>query len=319
MFWPLFLLCFLLIIWGMLSLFHTSKRLCAIKSALGYCSMESSTPPTICNWVPEYRPAPSTLIKDYTSTIGSALGSFCRSLYLEKPIFPSDVRLIGSFTAFDKSPLAVLLQSTTNPALGFLIFRGTINLTEWIVDFSYSQRRRVKHEQSQFTFVYPELQTRLGVSMDSTSHILIHQGFLRAYEKIKIQLLHYLQQWTPALTGLYVAGHSLGGAICQIAVLDLLVSLPTSVSFVMYTFAAPRVGNVQFATTLNTAPRLWSHYRLANSADIIPTLPWSVMPNYQEPAQPYVFEHAGKLVSFQQQLGSWYRNHNMGNYLRFLG
>lgn len=71
---------------------------------------------------------------------------------------------------------------------------------------------------------------------------------------------------------LLVTGHSLGGAIAQLAALDL-ASQGYNVTLV--TFGSPRVGDVQFADMLvKTVPRV---YRVTHSRDPIVHVPYVFM------------------------------------------
>jgi hypothetical protein len=69
---------------------------------------------------------------------------------------------------------------------------------------------------------------------------------------------------------LTICGHSLGGALATMLVLDVAANTnfknPT-----IYTYASPRMGDRLFASTYNQV--VANTYRIANRADIVPTLP----------------------------------------------
>lgn len=85
------------------------------------------------------------------------------------------------------------------------------------------------------------------------TNMLVHQGFYEAYQDIQQDLIDTLTRHyrsTPKKTELYISGHSLGAAIAEIALADIVLvshelrDLVTSVK--CYLFGAPRVGNQVF-------------------------------------------------------------------------
>lgn len=102
-----------------------------------------------------------------------------------------------------------------------------------------------------------------------------------------------------------ITGHSLGAAICTLAVPDVAYNL-TPGSVALYNFASPRVGDVTFAGSMNNALRQKLPsvlFRIVNTEDLVPTLPPAVSVN--------VYEHAGTPVSFTAQYGTTGGNHSM--------
>ncbi|KAM0842410.1 hypothetical protein ACQ4PT_058395 [Festuca glaucescens] len=73
---------------------------------------------------------------------------------------------------------------------------------------------------------------------------------------------------------IYVTGHSLGGALATLLVLELSSSqmAKNGVIFVtVYNFGSPRVGNRRFADVYNA--KVKDSWRVVNHRDIIPTVP----------------------------------------------
>lgn len=138
-----------------------------------------------------------------------------------------------------------LVEPNEGPPFTALVFRGTDQLRDWLANVQAVPRR------------WP----RGG---------LVHRGFLRAL----------LRVWRPLRTHLvgcpgplFVAGHSLGGALATLAGSALR---PRAV----YTFGAPRVGDAAFGATLR-APL----FRVENRSDLVTRVP---------PAgPPWFFQHAG--------------------------
>lgn len=117
-----------------------------------------------------------------------------------------------------------------------------------------------------------------------------HRGFTEAYYKVQ-DAMHDMVGVDHR--GIIFTGHSLGGALAQIAS-DRLFAGPIST----VTFGSPRV-------YLRDQPTLQpSHYRIVNGWDIVPRLP--IYP-YRHPTEPTNIK-----------VGSWWRPlkaHKMENYL----
>lgn len=84
----------------------------------------------------------------------------------------------------------------------------------------------------------------------------------------------------------YITGHSLGGSLANIMAwrLSKVNALPKDVKVSLFTFGAPRVGDVQFAAELDAWPQLRGHWRFVHGHDVVARVP---MLNYK---------HAGNLV-----------------------
>jgi triacylglycerol lipase len=115
------------------------------------------------------------------------------------------------------------------------------------------------------------------------AHLLVHEGFYRAFtvlsssERGITEFLREVISRTAGRVPIYTTGHSLGGALAQIATAvygsDQLAAC--------YTFGSPRVGNPYFD--------LWvkpPSYRIMNGADLVPQTPFPV-PYF------YPYRHAG--------------------------
>ena len=84
---------------------------------------------------------------------------------------------------------------------------------------------------------------------------------------------------------------------------------------VVYNFASPRVGDKIFSDKVNMYLPL---YRLINTCDIIPTVPYSVSANYKKPEYPFYYEHCGKAIYFTDNMKSVLNNHLINVYLNNL-
>ena len=132
-----------------------------------------------------------------------------------------------------------------------LAFRGTANPANWWTDFDLS---RIAFPD------YPQVQ--------------IHKGFYETFEAARRQMEAALAAVPPDVR-LYITGHSLGGALAQIAsavfARDNLAAC--------YTFGSPRVANKRFDIYVKCP-----HYRVINHWDIVPGIPL---------ASPWGYQHGG--------------------------
>jgi triacylglycerol lipase len=138
-----------------------------------------------------------------------------------------------------------------------LAFRGTQSIQNWHTNF----------------------QVRLVHPVETDPKLLVHKGFYDAFVALEDPSLRLerkdglfglqrkmqeVKQTSNGKTPIYITGHSLGGALAQIA---SAVFGDDQVA-ACYTFGSPRVGNAYFD--------LWvkpPSYRVMNYADIVPTVP----------------------------------------------
>lgn len=129
--------------------------------------------------------------------------------------------------------------------LSVLSFRGTQSQANWNTDFC----------------------ARLIHPADTDAQLRVHEGFYKAFEGLaedglqaKIAAIMQSSDKRP----LYITGHSLGGALAQIAA----AIFSSDKIAACYTFGSPRVGNGYFD--------LWvkpPSYRVINHADLVPQVP----------------------------------------------
>jgi triacylglycerol lipase len=98
----------------------------------------------------------------------------------------------------------------------------------------------------------------------------VHQGFQLVYLSIRDNLIGLLNQHSQNFPEILITGHSLGGALCALAVVDI-VNVNTNLAPVVYTWAEPRVGHDDFVTFYNTHVNIC--YRIVNVWDVVPHLP----------------------------------------------
>uniref|UniRef100_A0A6B2LE76 Fungal lipase-type domain-containing protein n=1 Tax=Arcella intermedia TaxID=1963864 RepID=A0A6B2LE76_9EUKA len=134
-------------------------------------------------------------------------------------------------------------------------FRGTVktSFANWIADLDFIQ-----------TNPYSNL-----------PNVAVHEGFWGAYLSIVSQFIPALRQATsscPGCTRTVYSGHSLGGALAAIALMDAVsyynIPQPTPV---LYTFGQPRTGNSDWSQFMQTLTN--SITRVVHNLDIVPHLP----------------------------------------------
>jgi hypothetical protein len=105
--------------------------------------------------------------------------------------------------------------------------------------------------------IFTDLDAKLAIDPRGSEH----EGFFKAYSRVAVDV----EQSLVALAGLpvYVAGHSLGGALAKVTILESNYS-----NFVAcYTFGAPAVCN-EIRSSQNKVPV----FLIVNAADIVPRL-----------------------------------------------
>jgi len=186
-------------------------------------------------------------------------------------------------------------KESENPFIGIVIsdennrvwiaFRGTVNLEEWEEDIQYQEQE-----------------------YKDNNKVLCHAGFLSIYHKIKNQIMDTVDKAKPSQ--IIITGHSLGSALATLISLDLANK---NYLVYVYLFASPRVCNREFA--LEIEGNVKAFYRINNMAGMIPTMPDSVMPNLDNPDNPYFYQHIGEAIEFTDNWESIENNHSLPVYI----
>lgn len=98
----------------------------------------------------------------------------------------------------------------------------------------------------------------------------VHEGFQLVYLAIRDSLMTLLDQHAKDFGEILITGHSLGGALCALAAVDIVNANP-DLAPVVYTWAEPRVGHGDFVSFYNTHVNIC--YRIVNVWDVVPHLP----------------------------------------------
>ena len=128
-----------------------------------------------------------------------------------------------------------------NHELGVLAFRGTANFQDWLIDLD-----------------------ALPIRLEQFKNIKVHQGFWDAYAHCMKDIEAQVDAHIPPELPLYITGHSLGGALAQIA----SAVLERDNLAACYTFGSPRVATLDFDGVVKCP-----HYRVVNSWDLVPSVP----------------------------------------------
>ncbi|MFC4100825.1 lipase family protein [Paenibacillus xanthanilyticus] len=168
-----------------------------------------------------------------------------------------------------------------------LAFRGTGSAVDWVSDLIA--------EQIAYKPVSGAGQT--------------HHGFTDIYMSAR-KAIHELLDQLPNDKPLFVTGHSLGGALATLAALDIAANRKHK-QLIVYTFAAPRVGDPKFVRKYNhTVPY---HVRIQNEFDIVPHLPPLL---YRSPRtdKTYAYLHVKGESPLSFRTGSVGGNHVLSSY-----
>ena len=133
-----------------------------------------------------------------------------------------------------------------------ICFRGTKNLNDLYLNFNIIPQSFLKKE------------------------IKVHKGFLYKYLSIRDLVINKSKEIISNnnIENIYISGHSSGGAIANIASLDLYYLYP-NIRINTITFGSPRVANKSFIEEYNK--NIKNYIRIVNKNDIIQYLPLPII------------------------------------------
>jgi triacylglycerol lipase len=179
----------------------------------------------------------------YSDRTAALMAAFSELAYLA----PGDAALAASLTSggfsapqmFATGGLQAFL-TVNSSEFAVLSFQGTANPSDWGVNLN-ALRQPLPH--------FPD--------------VGVHRGFWAAWQLLASAIHAAVDQLPPNL-GLYITGHSLGGALAQIASAEL----ERDTLAACYTFGSPRVATLAFDACVKCP-----HYRLINTWDLVPGVP----------------------------------------------
>jgi predicted lipase len=187
--------------------------------------------------------------RELATLIGSAYDQF------EKQgeggwIFPKHYTLIQELKHDKKRQIFGFIATKDREI--FIIIRGTRTAYEWYNNTAIQYRNYISIRSGQ----------ELGITT---------KGFYSIYVDIREEIQVALQEINGTFDRIFVSGHSLGGALATLAIPDLIDLGVDASKIIAYTFASPRCCDRQLAHYING--RGVKHWRIANTEDIVPTLP----------------------------------------------
>jgi hypothetical protein len=183
----------------------------------------------------------------------------------------------------DTKPIGISFSSQDKTKV-FFVFRGTQTAADFFGDITYNY--------------YDDNQK---------SDIKIHKFYYNLYQEIKPQLLKCLYKQT---TDIYICGHSMGAAISFVMAQNISQNKKYKVNVIG--IAPPRTGNKEFVNSLKANCK----YMLAiiNMADLVPSSPFTYMPNLIQPYTPVQFDQITPALVFNNLNVSINANHQLITY-----
>lgn len=212
----------------------------------------------------------------------------------------------------------------------FVIFRGTLAPQEWVGNararqVSFLGKESLGEVHKGFHAMYTRKDKGEFFNIDLNDNLPSMQTV------IENTIEKFIKQDTSGNSKIFVAGHSLGGALATLSTLHIS-KIDSCPSPILYSFASPRVGDSKFAKQF-TELKL-KCYRIANSEDRVPNIPWSVafismlFPKAgsflsrmvgDKLDKKYSWEHIGQPIYFTAQWRSVAGNHTIPVYTAALG
>ncbi len=197
--------------------------------------------------------------KNYNPGNNYQLAELCSLVYQEDAIIKSqiekwnnhDKHLNLKLDIFNKDSFRFMVLSNQNFVI--LIFRGTVNLENWLTDFDTKQVPFKKGRGK------------------------VHQGFYDSILELEPYINNIITKRCTENQDLYITGHSLGGAQATIAAMQC-ESLKSFTNIT--TFGEPKIGNAEFINFVNGSlnsdiPSGKSRlFRQVNQYDPVPYVPF---------------------------------------------
>jgi hypothetical protein len=170
-------------------------------------------------------------------------------------------RTAGFFTSWavesDTYDVQVFVGFDAQRDMIVVSFRGSKTLANWINDMRFA------HVDAPFP---------------ACTGCFLHKGFMTSYDSVAVPLFVAVGQLLLQYNAshLMVTGHSLGGAMAQLAALDLTLHHAfAALSPRLYTFGSPRIGNNNFQLYMQSKTLGW---RVVNQHDLVPQVCGAALP-----------------------------------------
>jgi len=232
----------------------------------------------------------------YDNRLALELGSYCQLAYDQftngKVTPPAGFTVDAEFTATSAEGHQELFGFLMHSAAKLVLsFRGTDSPLDLLDDFEYAQ----------VACPFPN-----GAGQ-------IHVGFSKIYASCRAAVAAALAAAPPALP-LFVTGHSLGGALAELAAFDAAVNSPFKTP-TMVTIASPRAGDPDFAAAYNghVAVSPPSSWRVCNMRDVVPMLPPERIFDLAQLTDHH-YQHPNDAFRIDFRAGNILENHKLVNY-----
>lgn len=164
----------------------------------------------------------------------------------------------------------------------FIVFRGTRLFVEWfkdiniqLVSYKSGKDKDDKEIDIEVEGVEQKNQSLVVIPNIDKNFGFVTAGFRGIYISLRQKLIEVLNgDGISPNSRIFVAGHSLGGALATLAVPDILKNTPFKdpERVVLYTFASPRCGDRHFAANFQNLGI--KHWRIANTEDVVTMMPF---------------------------------------------
>jgi hypothetical protein len=233
----------------------------------------------VCRPQPGEVPTLRAAYADRTAALMAFLARFAYDPRIEAkgPLeVPRELAELGftSMTSFHNGMVNGWAYVAERADLIALCFRGAASIKNWETAF-------------QVGLVHPD-----GTDV----RLRVHKGFYSAFIRLDEgtsgikEVVDAIKVRTQGRLPIYITGHSLGGALAQIAA----AVLESDQVAACYTFGSPRVGNLYFDLWVKVPS-----YRVMNYADIVPEVPLPVIYRHSGDARYIPGRVAGSPYRFQ--------------------
>ena len=258
---------------------HGKKALKAWKIVNSPTCDKNTTPPVCAGLLADPGPVPDPsrpVVAGFDAAAATfaarLVGRFIAGIATERSDLFSLAGMPAPSFAYAPRDARPLIAVWANGDQAVIAVRGTQTAADLAADLSYNQTSMPSVAHAHY---------RLG----KAAGISVHGGMYRMWAAVRSAVLAAIP---PSTTKLFVAGHSLGAAVAFFIAFEA----PPAITVEVVGLAPPRAGNAAFAAAVAGRARTLS---VINAADLIPTMPWSYMPNTPDP---WAYAHVHPLAFF---------------------
>jgi hypothetical protein len=220
--------------------------------------------------------------------LGTGTATYVSLTGMRPPVFTT--------VAQDKTYQLAATWITADGTSAVVAIRGTKTLGDLIADLKFSEdtlaQRNQPAAQATIMAVLPGTRAIEGLGAPATP-LAVHRGMYGVYSSARPSLLAALPS---TVRSVFIAGHSMGAAIAFYYALDLAQK---DLTVEVHGLAPPRAGNAAFAAAVAASASASS---LINMADLVPGVPWTYMPNTDDPTKPIEYAHVQPVAAFNARM-----------------